>query len=69
MPSLHDMYVGLRISTNAQVMDMKGEIIPGLYAAGDSAGGFSMHGIGRATVFGRIAGMHAANLKPGTQTE
>jgi len=68
-PVLHDTYAGLRINTNAQVMDMKGEIIPGLYAAGDSAGGFSMHGIGRATVFGRIAGMHAANLKPGTQTE
>ena len=51
------------------VMRKDGTTVPGLYAAGDCAGGFSMHGIGRATVFGRIAGMHAASLKSGTGTE
>ena len=35
-------------------------IIPGLYACGDSAGGFGQHGICRAATFGRLAGFHAA---------
>ena len=46
---------------------MKGEIIPCLYAAGDACRQHAR--IGRAAVFGRIAGMHAANLKSGTGTE
>jgi urocanate reductase len=59
-PALHDSYTGIRINRSAQVIDLRGEIIPGLYACGDSAGGFGQHGICRAATFGQIAGFHAA---------
>ena len=39
---------------------MHGETIPGLYSCGETAGGFSEHGLARATTQGRIAGMNAA---------
>ena len=39
---------------------MNGEVIPGLYCGGESAGGFSMHGLARATCQGFIAGRNAA---------
>jgi succinate dehydrogenase/fumarate reductase flavoprotein subunit len=59
-PILHDSLTGLRTDTNAQVIDIRGEAIPGLYCAGESQGCFSQHGLGRCLVFGRIAGRHAA---------
>jgi FAD binding domain len=59
-PALHDTYSGIRINTSAEVIDLRGRVIPGLYACGDSAGGFGQHGICRAATFGRIAGVHAA---------
>jgi succinate dehydrogenase/fumarate reductase flavoprotein subunit len=59
-PILHDSLTGLRTDTNAQVVDIRGEAIPGLYCAGESQGGFAQHGLGRCMVFGRIAGRHAA---------
>jgi succinate dehydrogenase/fumarate reductase flavoprotein subunit len=59
-PILHDTLTGLRTNTKAQVMDLQGQVIPGLYCAGESQGGFAQHGLGRATVFGRIAGRDAA---------
>ncbi|WP_238015727.1 FAD-dependent oxidoreductase [Dactylosporangium sp. AC04546] len=58
-PCIHDTYAGLRINAHAQVVDVAGEPIPGLYATGDCAGGFAQHGIGRSFTFGRIAGKHA----------
>ncbi len=39
---------------------MNGEVIPGLYCGGESAGGFSQHGLARATCQGYIAGVNAA---------
>jgi hypothetical protein len=60
-PALHDSYTGIRINTSAQVIDLRGKPIPGLYACGDAAGGFGQHGICRAATFGRIAGHHAAS--------
>ena len=36
-----------------------GEVIPGLYCGGESAGGFSMHGLPRAVCQGFIAGREA----------
>jgi tRNA U34 5-carboxymethylaminomethyl modifying enzyme MnmG/GidA len=42
------------------VMDMNGRVIPGLYCAGESAGGFNQHGLGRCTTQGFIAGLNAA---------
>jgi urocanate reductase len=59
-PALHDSYTGIRINTKGQVMDLRGQVIPGLYACGDSAGGFGQHGICRAATFGRLAGFDAA---------
>jgi hypothetical protein len=38
---------------------MRGEVIPGLYAGGEAAGGFDKHGLGKGTVQGYIAGTHA----------
>ncbi len=59
-PLLHDSYTGLRTNASAQVMDYQGEVILGLYCAGECQGGFNQHGLGRSVVFGRVAGRHAA---------
>ena len=59
-PILHDSLTGLRTNAKAQVMDTHGQVIPGLYCAGESQGGFAQHGLGRCLVFGRIAGRDAA---------
>jgi hypothetical protein len=59
-PVWHDSYGGLRINGRAQVIDMQGEPIPGLYAGGESSGGGNQHGLGRALVHGYIAGTNAA---------
>jgi hypothetical protein len=59
-PILHDTLTGLRTSVNAEVIDIRGEIIPHLYCAGESQGGFAQHGLARCIVFGRIAGRVAA---------
>ena len=59
-PILHDTLTGLKINTKCQVIDTHGQVIPGLYAAGETAGGFALHGLPRVTVFGRIAGREAA---------
>jgi succinate dehydrogenase/fumarate reductase flavoprotein subunit len=59
-PILHDTLTGLRTTPNAEVVDIHGEVIPGLYCAGESQGGFAQHGLARCLVFGRIAGRHAA---------
>ena len=60
-PVVHDTYAGLRINMKCQVMDTKGEVIPGLYCGGESAGGCSQHGQGRCTTQGYIAGKEAAS--------
>jgi hypothetical protein len=60
-PVWHDSYGGLRINGRAQVIDMEGNVIPGLYAGGESSGGGNQHGLGRALVHGYIAGTNAAN--------
>lgn len=59
-PCVHESYAGVRINTKAQVLDMNGEVIPGLYAAGEAAGGYGQHGLGRCFVYGRLAGIDAA---------
>lgn len=60
-PVVHDCYAGLRVDGKARVLDLRGQAIPGLYTGGDTMGGFAMHGLGRAIVFGRIAGRSAAS--------
>lgn len=67
-PSIHHTMGGLYINSNAQVINTKGQVIPGLYAAGEVAGG--IHGSnrlgGNATAdvltFGRIAAKSALGL-------
>ena len=56
----HDSYGGLRVNGQHQVVDMRGEVIPGLYAGGESVGGFNKHGLGKSHVHGYIAGTNAA---------
>jgi fumarate reductase flavoprotein subunit len=59
-------YCGLTVDAQMRVLNVFGDIIPGLYAAGGVMGGF--HGIaymtgtanGKATIFGRIAGRMAS---------
>jgi urocanate reductase len=62
-PILHDCLTGLKINRKCQVVDIHGQVIPGLYAAGESAGGFALHGLPRVIVFGRVAGREAALAK------
>jgi succinate dehydrogenase/fumarate reductase flavoprotein subunit len=62
-PVLHDTRAGLRINPNCQVVDMNGEVIAGLYSGGETAGGFSMHGVARALTQGFIAGRRAASTQ------
>lgn len=65
-PSVHHTMGGVKINVKAQVLDAKGKVIPGLYAAGEVTGG--IHGTNRvgcnavpdALVFGRIAGLSAS---------
>jgi FAD binding domain-containing protein len=59
-PVIHDTRSGLRINAKCQVVDLNGDVIPGLYCGGESAGGFSLHGLARCAVQGRIAGRNAA---------
>ncbi|MEW6645004.1 MAG: FAD-dependent oxidoreductase [Pseudomonadota bacterium] len=56
---------GLKVNTDAQVLDKDGRIIPGLYAAGETVGIYHQVYTGstsvlRGAVFGRLAGRHAA---------
>lgn len=59
---------GLRITTDAQVVDTDSNPIPGLYAAGELVGGLFYFnypggtGLMSGTVFGRIAGMSAGQV-------
>jgi hypothetical protein len=62
-PVPHDTRAGVRINVKCQVVDMQGEVIPGLYAGGECAGGFSQHGLARCTCQGYIAGKEAAGEK------
>ena len=63
VPIMHDSRAGLRVNANFQVQDLRGKVIPGLYCAGESAGGFGEHGIARCVVGGLLAGKHAAAQK------
>jgi hypothetical protein len=62
-PVPHDSKAGLRINAKCQVQDMEGKVIAGLYCGGESAGGFSEHGVARAVVQGLIAARNAAAEK------
>jgi len=57
---VHDTTGGLATNAQAQVLDIYGDVIPGLYAAGEAAGGLDKIGMPRGIVMGRIAGENAA---------
>ena len=64
---VHHTMGGLTINTNTEVLDTNGNVVPGLFAAGEITGG--VHGANRLggnavadfTVFGRIAGQAASD--------
>lgn len=66
-PGIHHTMGGLRIDPSAEVINTSGDVIPGLFAAGEVTGG--VHGNNRLggnavadfIVFGRIAGQSAAD--------
>lgn len=68
-PAVHHTMGGLKINVNAEVIDTNGNVIPGLFAAGEVTGG--IHGTNRvggnavpdALCFGKIAGANAAASK------
>ena len=67
-PGIHHTMGGIKIDTDTEVIDTEGNVIPGLYAAGETTGG--VHGGNRIggnavcdfVVFGRIAGLNAATF-------
>ena len=67
-PGIHHTMGGIKINSNAEVIDTAGNVIPGLFAAGETTGG--IHGGNRVggnavcdfIVFGRIAGKSAATF-------
>lgn len=70
-PGVHHTMGGVKINTSCEVISVTGEVIPGLYAAGEVTGG--VHGGNRIggnavadiVVFGRIAGDSAAKFIQG----
>jgi predicted oxidoreductase len=63
-PVVHDTRAGLRINSECQVIDINGQVIPGLYYGGESAAGFNQHGLARAACYGYIAGNAATAAPP-----
>ena len=74
-PGIHHTMGGIKINTEAQVISTEGEVIPGLFACGETTGG--IHGGNRVggnavadfTIFGRIAGQSAAAYAVGGTAE
>jgi len=74
-PVIHYCMGGLEITKDAEVVNTKGGIVPGLYAAGELAGG--VHGNNRlggsslldCVAFGRVAGRTAARYACGKNQE
>lgn len=72
-PGIHHTMGGVKIDTEAEVINIDGNPIPGLYAAGETTGG--VHGGNRIggnavcdfVVFGRIAGTNAAAYAAGQE--
>lgn len=68
-PSIHHTMGGLKIDVECHVYNTNGEVIPGLYAAGEVVGGIHAgnrlggNAIADVYTFGRIAGTNAAQAK------
>lgn len=65
-PAIHYTMGGIAINPTAQVIDVNGSVIPGLYAAGETTGGLHAgnrcggNAIAEIFIFGKIAGEDAA---------
>ena len=78
VPGITLTFGGIKVNSNAQVLEADGRIIPGLYAAGESVGGLFYDdyvgggSLARCLVLGRIAGKNAAaekiTIKPKKET-
>ena len=74
-PGVHHTMGGIKINDKAQVLDTEGNVIPGLFAAGEVTGG--VHGNNRLggnavadfVIFGRIAGNSAAGVEEAAAEE
>ena len=74
-PGVHHTMGGIRINDKAQVLDTEGNVIAGLFAAGEVTGG--VHGNNRLggnavadfVIFGRIAGNSAAGVEDAAPAE
>jgi len=74
-PVIHYCMGGLEIDVNSSVLGFNGKAIPGLYCAGEVAGG--VHGNNRlggnslldCVVFGRVAGKHCAQYMLGADAK
>lgn len=68
--ALFSTFAGLKVDERLQLVSTEGKRMPGLFAAGELIGGFhgkgymSGTGMGKAAVFGRLAGLNAAAFKP-----
>lgn len=68
--SLHHTMGGIKINENTEVLDIDGNVIPGLWAAGEVTGGIHAgnrlggNAIADVFTFGKIAGENAANSEP-----
>ena len=69
VPGITMTFGGIKVNTDAQVLEPDGRIIPGLYAVGECVGGMFYDdyigggSLGRCVVLGRIAGKNAASEK------
>ncbi|MDJ1370490.1 flavocytochrome c [Gulosibacter molinativorax] len=66
-PAVHHTMGGVKINTKTEVLNTEGNVIPGLYAAGEVAGGIHAgnrlggNALADIFTFGRFAGANAAN--------
>jgi fumarate reductase flavoprotein subunit len=62
-PAAQGTFGGVKINTSAEVMDTKGNVIPGLYAAGENAGEGTQGAspLTETIVFGKIAAQRAVH--------
>ncbi|MGZ3603854.1 MAG: FAD-dependent oxidoreductase [Thermodesulfobacteriota bacterium] len=69
VPGITQTFGGIKVNTDARVLEPDGRVIPGLYAAGECVGGLFYDdyigggSLARCVVLGRIAGRKAASEK------
>ncbi len=75
LPAITLSFGGIRINDKGQVLEADGTIIPGLFAAGECAGGLFYDdyiggsSLANCLVMGRVTGKGAAATKPAADKE